>query len=129
GRRGSTYPARAFAALVGHPRVAFEHDTGLRVDVRRFPLGFTAQPAGDEIRLEPTVDGARFSPRLLAPLLEYFQPGEPLVVLEPELGRCLLVDVPDDARRLWGVLARYGDTFPQESHDRLMDRLARLDRT
>ncbi len=129
GRRGSTYPARAFIALVGHSRVAVDHDPDLSLVVRRAPLGFAAQPAGDELRLEPTVDGARFSPRLLAPLLQVFAPGEPLVVLEPENGRVLLVDVTDHARTLWGVLAKYGDTFPQESHDQLLDRLGKIDRS
>ncbi len=130
GRRGSTYPARAFALLAGHPRVALDEDPDIAIAVRRLPLGFTAHPAaGSDVRIEPTVDGARFSPRLLAPLLQVFQPGEPLVVIEPEHARCLLVDVSDDARKLWGVLAKYGDTFPEESQDQLMARLASLERS
>jgi superfamily II DNA or RNA helicase len=128
GRRGTTYPARAFTALAGHPRVAVDHDPDLQLNVRRLALGFTAMPSGNEIRLEPSLDGARFSPRLLAPLLQVFAPGEPLIVLEPEQGHCLVVDVTDDARKLWSVLERYGDTFPEESHDKLMDRLARMPR-
>ena len=122
----ATYPVRAFAALVGHPHVATED--GDPIEVMRVPLGYNAIEAGDHIRLEPSVRGARFSPRLLAPLLETFAVGEPLVVLEPEHARCLLIDVGDDARRLWSVLVKHGDTFPPESHGELLDRLAAMDR-
>ena len=79
--------------------------------------GFTALPAGT-IRLEPAVGGARFPPRLLAPLLQAFAPNEPLVVVEPEHARCRLIDVGDDARRMWNALVKHGDTFPPESHAR-----------
>jgi superfamily II DNA or RNA helicase len=122
----SSYPVRAFVALIGHPRVVTED--GEPIEVRRTSLGFTALAAGDQIRLEPSVDGARFSPRLLAPLLATFTAGEPLVVIEREHGRCLLIDVSDDARRLWAVLAKHGDSFPPESHPQLLDRLATFDR-
>ena len=123
--RRSTYPARAFAALVGHPRVLT--DDGDPIAIERVQLGFTALQAGDQIRLEPAVGGARFSPRLLAPLLQAFRPGEPLIVVEPEHRRCRLIEVGDDARRMWHVLAKHGDTFPPESHTALLDRLAALD--
>jgi len=125
--RTSTYPARAFAALVGHPRVVDADDPDSVLAVRRVPLGFTASHAADAIRIEPTVDGARFSPRLLGPLLQTFAAGEPLLVVEHEHARCLLVDVGDDARHLWSVLERHGDVFPPESHGPLLDRLARLE--
>jgi len=124
--RVTTYPSRAFLALVGHPRVTTAEDPDVPLQVVRAPLGFTASPAGDEIRLEPWIDGARFSPRLLQPLLQLFAPTEPLFVVEPERGRCLLIEVGDDARRVWQVLDKHGDSFPPESHGALLDRLARL---
>ncbi len=49
GSRASTYPARAFAALVGHPRVVDGEAGDTPVIVRRVALGFTASPAGDAI--------------------------------------------------------------------------------
>jgi superfamily II DNA or RNA helicase len=100
---------------------------GEPIAVRRVPLAFAAHPAGDELRLEPTVAGARFSPRLLGPLLELHPQGEPLVVLEPEHARCLLVDVAPEARKLWEVLEKHGDTFPPESHAPLLERIAALE--
>ncbi|HSN30425.1 MAG TPA: SWIM zinc finger family protein, partial [Kofleriaceae bacterium] len=121
--RGSV-PVRAFAALVGHPRVLLDDHP---ISVRRVPLGFTAHPAGDDLRLEPSVAGARFSPRLLGPLLGLFAPGEPLVFIEPEHARCLLIDVSAEARKLWDVLERHGDTFPPESHGPLLERIAALE--
>jgi superfamily II DNA or RNA helicase len=125
--RGSTYPSRAFAALVGHPRVVDADAPEVALAVRRLPLGFTAAQAGDHVRLEPTVDGARFSPRLLAPLLQTFAANEPLLVIEHEHARCLMIDVGDDARHLWNVLEKHGDAFPPESHGALLERLARLE--
>src|SRR6185312_4390747 len=83
--------------------------------------------AGEHVRLEPSVDGARFSPRLLAPLLAAFAPGEPLPVLEAEHGRMLLIDVADDARRVWAILGKHGDTFPPEAHAQLFERLAHIE--
>ncbi len=126
----TSYPQKAFAALIGHPRTIFE---GEPITVKRFALGFTATEAGrsetetPNLRLEPTVDGARFSPRLLAPLLQMFAKGEALVVVEPEHGRVLMIDISDEARRLWAVLEKHGDVFPPESHGELMERLARID--
>jgi superfamily II DNA or RNA helicase len=125
--RTSTYPARAFAALVGHTRVGFEDAPQTPIAVKRVPLGFNAIDGGDHIKLEPSVDGARFSPRLLAPLLTAFAPAEPLLVIEEDLGRCMLIDVSDDARHLWAVLDKHGDAFPPESHAALLDRLGRLE--
>ncbi len=126
----TSYPYKAFAALVGHPRVMYE---GAPIAVKRFALGFVANESGvhggpaANIKLEPTVDGARFSPRLLGPLLQTFAQGEPLVVIEPEHGRVAMIDVGDEARRIWLALARHGDTFPPESHAALMERLARIE--
>ena len=120
----TSYPLKAFAALVGHPRVMYE---GSPIAVKRFALGFTAIEAGTQIRIEPSVDGARFSPRLLAPLLQTFAAGEPLVVIEPEHGRVLMIDVNEEARRLWAALDKHGDTFPPEAHAPLVERLARIE--
>ena len=130
----TSYPWKAFAALAGHPRVTSD---GHAIAVRRVPLGVSAvvasgagpgaEAAGEHVRLEPSVDGARFSPRLLAPLLAAFAPGEPLPVLEPEHGRMLLIDVADDARRVWAILGKHGDTFPPEAHAQLFERLAHIE--
>jgi superfamily II DNA or RNA helicase len=126
GTRGATYPAAAFAALVGHPRVLAqwsEHP----IAIQRVALGFTARPAGDQICLEPSLDGARVNPRLLTAWLEAFAPGEPLVVEDPEPQRCLVIDVHEDARQVWRLLAKHGDAFPPESHAALLERLGRLE--
>ena len=125
--RASTYASRAFAALVGHPRVRLVEDEQV-VAVKRFPLGFVALPVGDEIRIEPAVDGARFSPRLLVPLLKTFAESEPLLVIEPEHERVLLIDVSEEARSLFAVLEKHGDVFPPEAHDQLLAKLGRLER-
>ena len=108
--------------------------TAWRSRSKRAPLGINVAVADsngnsdvEHVRVEPSVDGARFSPRLLAPLLAAFAPGEPLPVLEPEHGRMLLVDVADDARRVWAIFAKHGDTFPPEAHAQLFERLAHMD--
>ena len=121
---GGASPTRAFAALAGHPRVLLGDDP---ISVRRVPLAFIAHAIDDSLRLEPAIAGARVSPRLLAPLLELYAPGEPLILVEPEHARCLLVDVTPEARRLWDALARHGDTFPPESHGPLLERISALE--
>ena len=126
-RAAGTYPSRAFAALVGHPRVALELRPEEPLEVKRVRLGFNALPAEDHIRLEPSIEGERFNPKLLAALLRSFAPGEPLFTVEEPRGRCLLIDVNDDARQLWNVLEKHGDQFPPESHERLLERLSRLE--
>ena len=126
-RLAATYPVRAFAALVGHPRVASAAAPDEPIEVARADLGFNALPAGDQIRLEPAVRGERLPPKLLEALLQAFAPGEPLLLVEPERQRCLLVHVGDEARALWGVLAQHGDAFPPESHAALLERLSRLE--
>jgi len=125
-RATGTYPVRAFLALVGHPRVLADWSER-PIEVKRVPLGFTAELAGAQISLGPSLDGARVSPKLVAGLFGTFAPGEPLVLQEPEHRRCLVVDVSDDARQLWQLLAKHGDTFPPESHGQLLDWLARLE--
>ncbi|MFT3694981.1 MAG: DEAD/DEAH box helicase [Kofleriaceae bacterium] len=120
---GASYPVKAFAALVDHPRVMFE---GQSIKMKRYALGFTAVEAGAQIRLEPTVDGARFSPRLLSPLLQTFG-TEPLLLIEAEHDRITMIDVGEDARRVWLALDKHGDSFPPEAHAQLIERLARIE--
>jgi superfamily II DNA or RNA helicase len=126
GRAAGTYPVKAFAALVGHPRVLAEW-SDQPISVVRAPLGFTARLAGEQIYLDPSLDGARLNPKLLSGLLEAFAPGEPLIIEEPERSRCLVVDVHDDARQLWHLLAKHGDAFPPEAHAPLLERLGRIE--
>ncbi len=126
-RAAGTYPSRAFAALVGHPRVVLDVRPEAPVEVKRVRLGFTALGAEEHIRIEPSVEGERFSPKLLAALLRAFAPGEPLFTAEEERSRCLLIDVNDEARQLWNVLEKYGDRFPPESHGPLLERLSRME--
>jgi superfamily II DNA or RNA helicase len=117
------YAWRAYAALVGHPRVLLD-DRPIKVE--RMSLEFAAQSSGDRIVVEPTVGGARMNPKLLAALLEEQYPA-PLLWIDPDLPRCVLVDVNDAAYGLWTVLQRHGDVFPKESHTQLLERLARLE--
>jgi superfamily II DNA or RNA helicase len=124
-RRGSV-PTRALVALAGHPRVVLEGEAQ-RVEIVRASLGFNAVAEAEAIRLEPAVAGERINPRLLAELLDAFEPGEPLLLIEPEERRCLLVEVTEDARRLWTAISRHGDAFPPEAHAPLLDKLARLE--
>ncbi|MBN1208064.1 MAG: DEAD/DEAH box helicase [Myxococcaceae bacterium] len=126
-RAAGTYPSRAFLALVGHPRVALDLRPEAPLEVKHVRLGFTALSAGEHIRLEPSIEGERFNPKLLGALLRSFAPGEPLVTVEEQRGRCLLIDVNEEARQLWSVLERHGDQFPPESHEQLLERLSRLE--
>jgi superfamily II DNA or RNA helicase len=126
-RAAGTYPSRAFLALAGHPRVVLEPRPEEPIEVRRVKLGFTALSAGEHIRLEPSIEGERFNPKLLGTLLRLFAPGEPLFTAEEQRGRCLLIDVNEEARRIWNVLERHGDQFPPESHEQLIERLSRLE--
>ena len=126
-RAAGTYPSRAFAALVGHPRVVLDVRPDAPLELKRVRLGFTALTAEDHIQLEPSLDGERLNPKQLASLLRTFAPGEPLFTVEEERGRCLLIDVNDDARQLWSVLEKHGDRFPPESHEPLLERLSRLE--
>ncbi|WP_224247733.1 DEAD/DEAH box helicase [Hyalangium gracile] len=126
-RSAGTYPSRAFLALVGHPRVVLELRPEEPLEVKRAPLGFTALPADNHIRLEPSIDGERFNPKLLGAMLRSFSPGEPLLAVDEQRRRCLLIDVNEDARRIWNVLEKHGDQFPPESHEQLLERLSRLE--
>ncbi|XXF79245.1 DEAD/DEAH box helicase [Myxococcaceae bacterium GXIMD 01537] len=126
-RAAGTYAAHAFLSLVGHPRVFVDGRPDEPLEMRRARLGFTALTAGEHIRLEPSVEGERFNPKLLGTLLRTFAVGEPLVTVDEPRGRCLLIDAGDDARRIWSVLEKHGDQFPPESHEPLLERLARLE--
>jgi hypothetical protein len=126
-RAAGTYPSRAFLALAGHPRVVLELRPEEPLEVKRVRLGFSALPAADHIRLEPSVEGERFNPKLLGTLLRSFAPGEPLFTVEEQRARCLLIDVNEEARQMWSVLERHGDQFPPESHEQLLERLSRLE--
>ncbi|MEO8704626.1 MAG: DEAD/DEAH box helicase [Kofleriaceae bacterium] len=121
-----TFPVAAFTMLVGHPRVLFEgHDEP--VAIVRAQLGFNVLAAGDQIQLEPSVEGARFEPRILTALFEMFEPGEPVFYQDLDRNRCLLIDVSDDARKLWVALSTHGETFPPEAHTQLLERLGRME--
>ncbi len=126
-RAAGTYPSRAFLALVGHPRVALDGRPDAPIEVKGVRLGFTALSAAEHIRLEPSVEGERFNPKLLGALLRTFAPGEPLFTVEEQRARCLLIEVNDEARQLWAVLDKHGDQFPPESHEQLLERLSRLE--
>ncbi|MEO7735003.1 MAG: DEAD/DEAH box helicase, partial [Kofleriaceae bacterium] len=125
-RGASSFPARAFLALVGHPRVLAEW-SDRPIEVKQVALGFTARFDGEQICLEPSLDGPRIARADLGALLERFAPGEPLVIEDAEHRRCLLIDVSDDARQLWNLLAKHGDAFPPEAHAPLLDRLSRME--
>ena len=126
-RAAGSYAVRAFAALVGHPRVVVDERRDEPIAVRRVPLTFTAHSVGDHIRIEPSLDGARIPPKQLAALFTRFAANEPLVVIDEEPARCWLIDVSPQARQLWNVLDKHGDGFPRESHERLLGQLARLE--
>jgi len=121
-----TYPSRAFAAALGHPRIVGD-DPDEPTSIARVPLGFAAHASGDQLLLEPTLDSTRLPPRVLGELLRAFAPGEPLFLRDPARARFLLVDVSDEARALWSVLERHGPVFPPESHARLLERLGRME--
>ena len=125
--RAGSFPSRAFAAAVGHPRILGDDDDAAPMPVARVPLGFTALAADDQLLLEPMLDATRVPPRVLAELLRSAPAGEPLFLRDPARARFLLVDVSDEARALWGVLERHGPAFPPESHARLLERLGKLE--
>ena len=125
-RATGSYPVQAMLALVGHPRVTAYEGTE-PIAVRRATLGFIARDASGGIKLEPAVGGNLVDPELLAALLDVHAAGEPLVIVEQEAEQVLLVDVADEARRLWAVLQKHGDVFPPEAQTGLLVRLAKLE--
>ena len=132
-RIAGSYPVQAFAAAVGHPRLLAED--GAPVALVRIALGFAAVPDGDGVRLRPTIEDEPVDEPLAGALRAAMSSGEPVLVKRSETGgggprargRFTLVELPDGARRLWGVLHRHGDWFPPESHDELLAQLARLE--
>jgi hypothetical protein len=124
-RAAGSYPAQAFAAAVGHPRLLAED--GAPVALVRGALGFAAVPDGDGVRLRPALDDEPVDESLAGALRAAMPSGEPVLVDERARGRFVLVELPEGARRLWGVLHRHGDRFPPESYDELLPQLARLE--
>ncbi len=124
-RHAASYPARAFAAAVDHPRLVNERDEP--VALIRAVLGFTAVPDGDGLRIEPAIDGEPLDRALAQTALGNLATGEPVLIEEYTRGRFLLLELGEDARRLWSVLVKHGAVFPRESHTELLDHLARLD--
>ncbi|HTR51864.1 MAG TPA: DEAD/DEAH box helicase [Kofleriaceae bacterium] len=123
---GGSYPVRAFAALVGHSRVITRDDEA-PIAVARAALGYRGVPAGAAIRLVPIVDGGPIDPRIVAALLDTFAHDEPLLYLDRDRARLVLIDVGTEARHLTDLLRRHGNEFPPESHDELFARLAALE--
>jgi len=121
-----SYPARAFAAAVGHPRLVVDRDAPIALV--RVSLGFAAvlEP-GDGVRLRPMIDGEPVDEPLAGALRVAALSGEPVLVDERVRGRFALVELPEGARGLWAVLHRHGDRFPPESHDELLAQLSRLE--
>ena len=122
-----TYPASAFQAAVGHPRLLDEDDEP--VTLARGVLGLTAVQAGDALRLELAIDGEPLDPALTALAMTSLRDGEPLLLDERARGRYLLVEASDATRHVWSVLARHRAEFPPESHGELLSQLAELDAT
>ena len=120
-RHAGTWPARAFAAAAGHPRLLDEDE--LPVMLARAPLGFATVPEGDALRLEPMIEGAPLDPAIVKKL----GTDESLLVEERSRGRFVVVEASDEARRIWGVIEKHGATFPPEAHTELLDQLVRLE--
>jgi hypothetical protein len=119
------YPMRALLAAVGHPRVIDAEEQPL--ELARDQLGFTATPIGDQIRIEPSIGGARISPKLLDALLAVFGEGEPIVGGELR-GQSL--DARRHRRRGPPAVDRAVDArrcLPPEAHAKLLDRLGRIE--
>ncbi len=115
----------ALAALVGHPRVVYEHADQRPLAVRRGELRFAVTPVDDDLELVPTVGGRPLTPELRRHLRE----AGPTTAadLRPEDGECLVFDVNRRAHALLQLLERHGDRFPPAAHEALLDRLAVLD--
>ena len=124
-RHAGSYPIRAIALAVGHPRIVDEEE--LPVMLARASLGFTAVPDGDSLRIEPMIDGAPLDPDTAGAALANLGTGEPLLVEDRPRGRYVLIEISEDARRMWTVIAKHGAVFPPESHTELLDQLARLE--
>jgi len=120
-RHAGTWPFRAFVAAVGHPRIVDEEE--LPVMLAHAKLGFLTVPEGDALRLEPAIEGAPLDPEVV----RRAGANEATLVEERSRGRFTVVDITEDARRMWAVIEKHGATFPPESHTELLDQLARLE--
>jgi superfamily II DNA or RNA helicase len=126
-REVGSYPASAFAAAVGHPRLLDED--GESVTLARAVLGLTAVETGDALRLELAIDGQPVEPALATAAMTSLRDGEPLLLDERARGRYVLVEANEATRNVWNVLARHRAEFPPESHGELLRQLAELDAT
>lgn len=124
--RRETYPHRAIAALVGHPRVRSTQGDAAVV-VRRATLGLHARRDGDAIQLEPVLDGEPLDTRKLADLFRAVDRDEPLFTIESD-GTCVLIDVAGHVRTICEQLLAHGNTFPPDVHDSLLDAVTQLGR-
>ncbi|MEO7095400.1 MAG: hypothetical protein ABI175_19240, partial [Polyangiales bacterium] len=124
-RRGGTFPARAFAAAVDHPRLVDEEE--YPVMLAQATLGFTAVISEDGLRIEPAIDGEPMTADLATAASANIATGEPVLVDDKSKGRFVLLELGEDARRLWSVLRKHGDVFPPESHTDLLEQLAKLE--
>ncbi len=127
GVRTTSYPHRAIAALIGHPRVRCTRGDAA-VAVRRTMLEFQARREHEAIRIEPVIDGKPFGPGAFEALVTAFEPTDPLLHIDED-GSCTLIDVSRAARALWTQLAAHGDTFPPEAHEPLLEVITKLDAT
>jgi len=124
-RRGGSFPARAFAAAVDHPRLVDEEQ--YPVMLAQATLGFTAVIAENGLRIEPAIDGEPMAADLAEAASANLASGEPVLVDDKAKGRYVLLELGEDARRLWTVLRKHGDVFPPESHTDLLEQLAKLE--
>jgi superfamily II DNA or RNA helicase len=141
GRRAS-YPHRALAALVGHPRV--RDADGDPIVVRRATLGLAARRAGERIQLEPviaspgfagarntpegsaeSIDGSSIAPARLAAILDSADRNEPLLAIDD--AGCTLIAADEHVRAVCKRLLAHGASFPPEAHEALLDAITRLD--
>ena len=125
-RASGSFPARAFLSAVGHPRLLADDEA--HVALARASLGFIALTEGaDDLRLEPAIDGTRLADDVAQLVLGKLETGEPVLVDQRDRGRLLLIELGEEARRLWHVIVRHGAVFPPQSHAELLEHLSRLE--
>jgi superfamily II DNA or RNA helicase len=120
-----SYPHRAIAALVGHPRVRSTNGEA-PVEVRRSTLGLAARSSNSTIQLTPVLDGEPLELRRLAGLFESFDREEPLFAIEAD-GSCVLIEVDRHVRAVCEQILAHGNAFPSEAHDSVLDAITKLD--
>jgi superfamily II DNA or RNA helicase len=124
-RNVGSFPATAFKAAIGHPRLLDED--GEPVTLAGGALGLTAVEAGDALRVELAIESEPLDPALTGLAMASLRDGEPLLLDERARGRYLLVEANDATREVWSVLARHRAEFPPEAHGELLGQLAALD--